>query len=150
MLVALALAAAPPAFDPLRFFAGRTEGTGRLHIVMRHPRTVRVHGRGRVQGGELVLAQTVDEAGAPLRSREWRIRQIAPGRYAGTLSDAHGPVTGEASGDTLNLRYKAKGGVAIEQRLRLAPDGRSAANRLVARKLGIVVARLDETIRKAD
>ena len=33
---------------------------------------------------------------------------------------------------------------------RRALDGRSARNRLTARKLGMVVARLDETIRRSD
>ena len=151
MLLALAFAAAPPRFDPLRFFAGRTEGTARLHIAFHHPRNVRVHGRGRLApDGALVLEQRVEQQGSPPRTRNWRIREVAPGRYTGTLTDATGPVTGEARGDTFALRYKAQGGVTIRQRLVLAPDGRAAGNRLTARKLGIVVARLDETIRKAD
>lgn len=150
MLLALALAASVPSFDPLRFFAGRTEGQGRLRIAFHRARAIRVHGRGRVSGGELTLDQTVEEAGTPPRTRAWRIAAVAPGRYAGTLTDARGPVTAEAADATLRLRYKTAGGVSIEQRLRLAPDGRSATNRLIARKLGITVARLDEVIRKID
>lgn len=53
-------------------------------------------------------------------------------------------------GDAFHLRYRTKGGIAIEQWMTLAPGGRSAHNRLVARKMGVIVARLDETIRKLD
>ena len=152
MILAFMLAAAAaPRFDPLTFFQGRTKGAGRLRVAMRHAHAVEVHGRGRLaRDGALLLQQTLEEPGKPSRMRAWRIRRIAPGQYAGTLTDARGPVTGWASGDELRLRYKASGGVVIEQRLVLTPGGRSARNRLTARKLGVVVAKLDETIRKLD
>lgn len=153
MILALLLAAAePPRFDPIRFFAGRTEGAGRLKVVLRRGASVRVHGRGRPgPDGALVLDQLIEEEGKPARSRRWQIRRVAPGRYAGALTDARGPVSVEGIGDRLRIRYTAAGGgVAIEQWLTLAADGRSARNRLVARKFGITVARLDEVIRKAD
>ena len=151
MFFALALAAAPPRFDAIRFFNGRTEGMGRLRVAFHKPVAVRVHGHGHVErDGALVLEQRVEEGDKPGRDRTWRIAEVAPGRYRGTLSDATGPVTGEMRGDELRLRFHSSGGIAIEQRLHLAPDGRAAANRLTARKLGIVVARLDETIRKVD
>jgi len=51
---------------------------------------------------------------------------------------------------TLSTSNTAPSGTAIEQWLTLARDGRSAQNRLTARKFGIVVARLDETIRKVE
>ncbi len=133
-------------FDPIRFFEGRTQGRGTLKIVMRGPQPVAVEGRGRVEAdGTLVVTQGAE---AP-RSREWRIRQSTPGHYVGSLSDAVGPVTGESDGGTLTLRFPGKG-AAIEQVLTLAPDGRSAHNVLTARKLGIRVAVLDETISRID
>lgn len=151
MLLALALAAAPPRFDAIRFFSGRTEGVGRLRVAFRKPVAVHVHGRGRIgPDGALELEQRVEQGDRPPRTRTWRIAEVAPGRYRGTLSDATGPVTGETRGGELRLRFRAAGGIAIEQRLRLSPDGRAAANRLTAKKLGIAVARLDETIRKTD
>lgn len=149
LLLALA-AAASPVFDPLRFFDGHTEGRGRLHVALRRTSAVQVHGRGSVQGDTLVLDQTVERAGAAAATRQWRIRRIAPGRYVGTLTDAIGPVTGESSGDTLHLGFRGKHGVRFDQWLRLAPDGGSAQNRLTVRKLGITLARLDETIRRVD
>ena len=150
MLILALAAAASSTFDPLRFFAGRTEGRGRLHVAMRRSRDVQVHGRGSVAGDTLVLDQTVERAGVAPATRQWRIRRIAPGRYVGTLSDATGPVTGESAGDTLHLSFCGAHGVRFDQWLRLAPDGRSAQNRLTVRKLGITLARLDETIRRVD
>ena len=155
LLLPLALAATTPAaaerFDPLTFFAGRTDGTGAFKIVLRRTHHVRVHGCGAVQAdGSIVLDQTVEDGTKKPQQREWQIRQVAPGRYTGTLSEAHGTILGETIGDAFHLKYKTKGGTAIEQWITLAPGGRAAHNRLVARKMGVVVARLDETIRKPD
>ncbi len=148
---AIPAAAPAPVFDPLTFFAGRTEGIATLKIVLSDPRAVRVEGVGRVEpGGTLVLDQVVAQEGKPATRRQWRIRRTGPASYAGTLSDATGPVTGEVTGNRLRLNFTMKGGFATEQWLTLAPDGRSAANLLTARKFGVVVARLDETIRKLD
>lgn len=141
-----------PAFDPVAFFTGRTEGVGTLKILLRRAASVHVLGRGTpTPGGGIVLDQRVSRAGRPPSTRQWRLSPIAPGRYAGTLTDARGPVTADSVGGRLHIAYRsASGGVAIEQWLTLAPDGRSARNLLVARKLGLVVARLDETIRRLD
>jgi hypothetical protein len=145
------LAAPAAAFPVLRFFEGRTEGTGRLKVLLRSAETVGVASFGRVaEDGTLLLAQTVSEGGKAPRTREWRIRETAPGRYSGSLTDAIGPVTGETVGDRLRLRYRMKGDLRVEQWLTLAPGGRAASNRLVVRKFGLTVATLDETIRKRD
>lgn len=137
-----------PAFDALRFFEGRTRGSGELSIVLRQPRPLTVAGEGRLRpDGVLVLVQRVEQAGAAPRTRRWEIRRVAPGRYAGTLSDATGPVQGESSGNRLHLAYRSKQG-RVEQWLTLSPDGRTAENRLTVKRLGVVIARVDETIRK--
>lgn len=156
ILLALAASAAgaPSAsasFDPLAFFAGRTEGAARLKVVLHATRAVHVHGTGRRQrDGSLVLDQRVEQEGKPATSRRWVLRRVAPGRYAGTLTDAQGPVTADATGDRLHIAYRSKDGLAFEQWLRLANGGRVARNHLTAKKFGVVVARLDETIRKID
>lgn len=151
-LALLAAAPAPePGFDAIRFFTGTTEGQARMKVMLGRPRAVHVRGRGRVEpDGTLVLDQVVAREGRPETRRSWRIREDRPGHYTGTLSDAAGPITGETIGPNLRLSYRAKHGVAIEQWLTLAADGRSASNRLTARKLGMTVATLDETIRKTD
>ena len=150
ILLSAAADAPVPDFDPIRFSQGRTSGRAELKIVMRARKPVSVEGTGRVEpDGTLVLSQEVIQGSEPPRTREWRIRAISPGRYAGTLSDATGPVSGTTVGRVLTLRYMGKG-VAIEQVLTLADDGRSARNVLTARKMGIAIARLDETISKMD
>ena len=148
LLLALAATAS---FDPLRFFAGRTEGRATLRILLHHARGVRVHGEGRLQtDGSLILDQRVEQEGKAATTRQWVLRRVAPGRYTGTLTDATGPVSAETDGPRLHIRYRASGGVGIEQWLLLSPDSRTADNRLTARKFGVPVARLHETITKVD
>ena len=145
-----AAAGDPPRFDALRFFSGATEGVGRLKVVLRRGEPIRVEGRGRVEGDVLILDQVVTRGNAAPKPRQWRIRRVAPGRYLGTLTDARGPVTGEGVGDRLHLAFTSAGGFKVEQVLTLSPDGRSARNRLTAKRFGVTVATLDETIRKTD
>lgn len=159
-LIALAGCAAAPRlpdadpgrpFDVVRFFQGRTAGTGQLKVPLRSPIPVGVESVGRLQkDGELVLTQRIREGQKEQRTREWRIREVAPGRYSGTLSDAVGPVAGALLGNRLRLGYRMKGGLGVEQWLALARDGQSVHNLLVVRKFGLTVARLDETIRKLE
>lgn len=150
MLLSLALAAASVAsFDPLRFFAGETRGTATLKVVLRKGQPVSVRGTGRIdRDGVLTLDQIVTEGDKPPRPRHWRLRQTAPGRYAGTLTDARGPVTGVVEGSTLRLAFVSTGGFRVRQTLTLQPDGRTLANRLEARRFGFRVAVLTERIVK--
>jgi hypothetical protein len=142
---------AAPAFPVERFFVGRTEGEGVLAVMMSGTRKLKVASRGRTEpDGAIALDQTIWEEGKPARSRSWRLRQVAPGRYAGTLSDAAGPIAGEARDGRLHLRFAMRGGMDVDQWLTLAPDGRSARNVLRVRKMGLTVAALEETIRKLD
>lgn len=118
---------------------------------MRGTVNVRVHGSGRTERDNvLVLEQVVNEGDKPARTRTWRIREVSPGHYAGTLSDAVGPVTGEQVGGRLHLAFTGTDGYGYQQWLTFASDGRSAHNVLQVRKFGVVVANLDETIRKLD
>lgn len=138
-------------FDAIQFFEGRTEGEGVLKVALRPPTAIRVQSRGRIEpDGTLSVRQTVSQGGKPARTREWRIREVSPGRYAGTLTDATSPVVGEAVGNRLRLRFRMKGGLDAEQWLTLAPGGRSVHNVMRIRKFGLTVASLDETIRKLD
>ena len=142
---------AAPRFDAIGFFTGRTEGTGTLRKIFSGSRPLRVRGTGyREADGALVLDQLVEEAGSAPRRRQWRMRETSPGRYSGSLSDAEGPVTGEADGNRLHLRFRMNGGLDAEQWLTLSADGRVASNRMTVRKFGITVAAVSETIRKTD
>jgi hypothetical protein len=155
LLAAPASAAAPQAsgagFDVMRFFEGRTEGSGTLRVTLRSAQPIRVQSVGRRErDGSLAVRQTISEGSKPPRVREWRIREIAPGRYAGSLTDATGPVTGELKGGKLRIEYEMKGGFGVEQWLTAQPGGRSLANEMRVRKFGRVVAWVDETIRRVD
>jgi hypothetical protein len=147
-----ALQAPQPRFQVERFFSGRTAGEATLKIIWRDPVAVRVQGEGQVLAdGTLVLNQLVERAGKAPQRRQWRIRPAgAPGRYSGYLSDATDLVRGAVEGNQLRLRYSMKDGLTVTQYLYLQPDGRSARNVMTITKLGVKVARLDETIRKLD
>lgn len=145
------LAAPTPLFRPEQFFAGRTAGSGSLKIIFKDAEAIRVEGRGRVApDGTLILDQIVHRGAKNPQQRQWRIRTGSAGSFAGTLTDATGRVQGTVSGNLMHLAYPMKGGVHAEQWIYLQPDGRTALNRMVITKMGLTVARLDETIRKLD
>jgi len=143
-------AAANTALDPMIFFEGRSHGDGQLRKLLGKPVAVDVDSVGRRRGRTLVLDQTIRENGKPPSTRRWTIVQIGPGRYSGTLTDAVGPVDGRSDGPRLYIRYAMKHGLRVEQQLAEQDDGRTLLNRLDVYKLGIRVASLNETIRKAD
>ena len=139
--------AALPGFDPVAFFAGRTEGKGVLRIAFHAPASTLVEGEGsRGPGGAISLAQEVKRAGHVSSHRRWLIRPLGGGRFAGTLTDAVGPVSGEVGGNRLHLVFRMRGGLHAEQWLYLRPGGQVADNVMLVRKFGLPVARLDETI----
>jgi hypothetical protein len=149
MLVSLA-APAEAAFDPVEFFRGRTQGEGTLKILFQPAKTLRVDSLGFAdKDGTLVIKQVIDEPGKPPRTRYWRLKQIAPGRFAGTLTDAASPVRIEQTGDAVRIRYRAKDNLNFDQTL--TPSGpKTVRNRMTIKRFGLVVARVDETIRKLD
>lgn len=143
-------AASQPVFDPKAFFTGRTTGEGVLRVVLSRPRAVHVVGNGHLDAdSSLVLDQRLEEAGRPPSTRSWHLRSVSDARFSGTLSDAKGPVVADVHGNLLHIRFTAKRGLAVEQWLYLQPGGETALNRMVARKFGIVVATLRETIRRS-
>lgn len=138
-----------PPFVAERFFAGRLDGVGTLKIILHGPTTTHVASIGTVAAdGTLILDQHIEQPGKPARDRQWLIRPLGNGRYAGSLTDASGPVTGEASGNRLHLAFPMKGGLRVDQWLTLSTDAQVAQNHMIVRKLGVTVATLDETIRK--
>lgn len=134
--------------DPMRFFEGKTESVSTIKLIMRKSYRSRTLGDGEIAGGVLNLVQRVHEDGKSPYSRRWRMRQVAPGRFAGTMSEARGPVTVEEIGDRYRFRFKMKGNVSIEQWLTPQPDGKSARSKLTIRKLGVTVGRSEGVIRK--
>ena len=148
-LAASASAQAPRPFDPVAFFTGATQGRGELRELLGKPKRTSTQSVGRVdKDGSLVLDQKVAVEGDPLRQRRWRLKQVAPGTFSGTLSDAKGPVEAEVRGQTVRIRYVMKGNIKVEQELTAQPGGRAVINRGTFRKFGMKVAIMKERIDK--
>lgn len=144
------LDAPTPVFRAEQFFAGHTEGQGRLKIALSEPKAFTVHGEGEVEAdGTLVLDQVEEQDGKSPNRREWRIKKVGAG-YAGTLTDdtTDGPVKGDVRGNRLHLAYKMKNGMGVQQWIYLQPGGQVALNRMQVSKFGVPVATLEETIRR--
>ena len=151
LLLLAAAQSGPPLSAPERFFVGRTEGQGSVHILLSGRHGVRHQGRGRMAAdGALLLEQIVHEEGKPVRRRSWRLVRAGANRFSGTISDARGPVTGTVTGNVLHLRYRSAEGPSVEQWITIHPNGRTATNRMVFRRFGVRVATVEETIRKLD
>ena len=127
--------------QPLQFFSGRTEMISTVKVVARKPYRSRTLGNGRIlPDGSLVLIQQVFEEGKSPQQRNWRIRQIGPHRYAGTMSDATGPILVEELGGRYRFKFRMKGNLSVEQWLTPAAGGNSAASNVTVRKFGLRVA----------
>ena len=98
----------------------------------------------------LDLLQHVEEEGKAPHDRRWKIRQIGPGHFAGTMSDAVGPVTIDETPKGYRFRFKLDGNLSVEQWLTPIAGGLAAHNVITVRKFGLKVARSEGTIRKVD
>ena len=151
LLSATAASAEPRKLDMVAFFTGKTHAENILKIVLKRPaRLIADSVGGKNRNGEFVLIDTVREEGKPVRVRKWVMRPAGPDRYTGSLSDAVGPVDITVSGDTATIRYTMKGGLRVDQRMRLLADGRTLSNDVVVKKLGMKFARVEGRIRKLD
>ena len=148
-----------PRFDPFTFFAGASRGEGVLDKVRSDPVPVQVTSLGRIVTETtresawaapprrvLVIDQTIREGEKPARTRQWRLVEVAPGRFEGTLSDAISPVTGTAEGNRLVIEFTIKGSFKVRQELTLSPDGQRAHNVTRISQLGVTAAVLVENI----
>jgi len=141
-------ASGAPLTSPLSFFEGRTESVSMVKVIAKKPFQSRSIGRGEIgPDGTLHLVQRVEEDGQPPFDRRWRIRQVGPGRFSGTMSEAKGLVAIEEVGGRYRFRFKMKG-MSVEQWLTPLPGGRSARSAITIRKLGLTVGHCTGTIRK--
>jgi hypothetical protein len=150
---ALLLATAAPAeaaFNPVEFFRGRTHGDGTLKVIFQATKRISVDSIGRSESdGSLLLEQVIHEPGKPPRTRYWHLRQTGPNLYAGTLTEAAGPVRVDVEQDHVRIRYKGKDHLDFDQWL--TPAGpREVRNKMRVKRFGIVVAHFEEVIRKLD
>lgn len=139
-----------PRFSPMDFFDGRTTSWGVLETSGGAPsRVFDVTSTGhRDQSGDLVLEQAIHWHDGAVDHRTWHMHSDDGRRFTATLTDASGPVTGEAAGPLLHLSYpmKAVPGGRMEQWLYLQSDGRTLMNVGTVRVFGVTVARLSERI----
>lgn len=134
--------------DPLRFFEGRTEYVSTMKLLAKKPYRSRTLGHGEIaDDGSLRLIQKVHDEGKPAHERRWHMRKVGPGRFAGTMSQAKGPVTVDEVDGRFRFRFRMKGGVSVEQWL-IPVSHDAARSRLTIRKLGFTVGRSEGTIRK--
>ena len=125
----------------LQFFSGKTEMVSTIKIIMKKPFRSRALGNGRIlPDGTLSLAQQVFDEGEPTKQRNWKIRQITSGHYAGTMTEAVGPVTVEEVDGKYRFNYKMKGHLAVEQWMTPLPGGNAAKSTVTVRKFGMKVA----------
>ena len=149
LLLAPAASPAPEPTDPLRFFEGRTESQGTVKIIMRKPYRSRSVGVGKIESdGSLTLVQQVHDEGKPVQQRRWKVRRAGTGRYTATMSEASGPVVIDKVGGQYRFRFRMKGNLAAEQMMIPLAGGRTARNTMKVKRLGIVVATSEGTIRK--
>lgn len=135
--------------DPLRFFEGRTEMISTVKLLAKKPYRSRTMGRGVIRAdGTLHLVQQVHDEGQRAYDRHWLMRQIAPGRFAGTMSEARGGVIVEEIDGHYRFRFKMKGSLSIEQWLTPLASGTAARSRIIIRKLGMRVGHSEGTIRR--
>lgn len=147
-LLWFALAGAALPFDPVAFFEGRSRGAGELRQVLTSPKKVTVDSVGIAQrDGTLVLRQRIDVQGDKPRERVWRLRRIGPRSFAGTLSDAKGPVRASVEGKAIHIRYRTTDGLGVQQWLTPAGN-RAIDNYMTFSKFGLKVATLTERIEK--
>lgn len=125
----------------LQFFNGKTEMVSTIKVIMKKPFRSRAIGTGRIlPDGSLSLAQQVFDEGHPTKQRNWKIRQIASGHYAGTMTEAVGPVTVEEVDGKYRFKYKMKGNLAVEQWMTPLAGGNAAKSTVTVRKFGMKVA----------
>jgi len=144
----------PPAgtakLDPIAYFTGRAEGRATLHKLVGAAETILVHSSGHSDGkGGVLLDQRIEESGKPARTRHWHLVPAGAGRFAGTLTDANGPVVASVAGPRLDIAFPMKGGLKARQVLVLRADGKTLDNRLTVTKFGLRLAYLDEVIVKS-
>jgi uncharacterized protein DUF3833 len=149
LLASTSAAAISGSADPLRFFVGRTEGSGRVSVMFHRAYGTHSTGIGRIEpDGSLLLVQQIFDEGKPPHERRWRIHQAGPGRYLGAMSEAVGPVTIDKVGERYRFRFGMGGHLSVEQWLTPLTGGRLAASSSSVRKFGMTVATIKGTLRR--
>ena len=79
-----------------------------LKIIFQSAKKMTVDSEGSAEkDGSLVLKQVIHEPGKPPRTRYWRMRQTAPNRFEGTLTDAASAVRVDVAKNRIRICYTA-------------------------------------------
>jgi hypothetical protein len=134
---------------PLQFFNGKTEMVSTVKVIMKKPYQSRAIGNGRITpDGTLSLAQQVFDEGEPSKHRLWKIRQIASGHYAGSMTEAVSPVVVDEVDGRYRFKFRMKGNLSVEQWMTPLPGGNAAKSTTTVRKFGMKVASSIGVIRR--
>jgi len=134
---------------PLQFFNGKTEMVSTVKVIMKKPFRSRAIGNGRIlPDGTLTLAQQVFDEGEPTKQRHWKIRKVASSHYAGTMTEAVGPVLVDEVDGRYRFKFRMKGNLSVEQWMTPLPGGDAARSQTTVRKFGMKVASSTGIIRK--
>ncbi len=151
--VAIAIAVSTPGhavFNPVDFFRGHTRGDGTLKVIFQSEKKIGVDSVGRPdKDGWLTLEQVIHEPGKPARTRMWHLRQTAPDRFEGTLTDAASPVRVDVTKGGVRIQYTGQNSLNFDQLLTQV-SATEVHDQIKIRRFGITVAHFDETIRKLD
>jgi hypothetical protein len=140
-----------PAFDPIAFFTGATQGHGELDKGVLGTVPIRVESFGVVApNGTLVLVQDIHEGDKEPRTRTLQLRRTGENTYEGRFSDALGRVRAWTKGNMVTLKWRMEGNYEVTQILTLAPDGQRATNAMRVELLGAKVAVLWEEIERVE
>ncbi len=141
-----------PRFEPDKFFAGPTRSWGVMESRSGKPKSrFRTEMMGVRDGQDLVITQDFTFEDGRKQQRVWRLRRIDDHRYEATANDVVGVSVGQAFGNTFHWKYTVAlrpgnrlANVHFELWMYLAADGETMINRVVIRKLGIILAETTE------
>lgn len=120
-----------------------------VKVIAKKPYRSRTVGSGRIlSDGSLALIQQVADEGHAPQQRRWSVRQVAPGRYTGTMTEAVGPVRVDEVGGRYRFKFRMKGNLAVEQWLTPLPGGSAARSEVTVHKLGLRVATSNGIVRR--
>jgi len=145
-------AGSTPRFEPDKFFAGPTRSWGVMESRSGKPKSrFRTEMMGVRDGQDLVITQDFTFEDGRQQQRVWRLRRIDDHRYEATANDVVGVSVGQAYGNTFHWKYTVAlrprnrlANVHFELWMYLAADGETMINRVVIRKLGIILAETTE------
>jgi hypothetical protein len=134
---------------PFAFFEGTTESVSTMRITLQKPYVSRAVGVGKIlPDGSIEVVQHVVEQGRREFERRWQMRQVRPGLFTGTMSEAIGPIKVERIGKAYRFRFTLKNHLSAEEWITPESDTK-ATTRMTVRKFGIAVAHSEGWIRSA-